>query len=632
MSYEYKNFSELDFESIKTSLKQYLSTQEAFVGFDFEGTAINAIVNLLAYNTQYNGFYLNMHASERFLSTAQRRENVVAIAKNLGYTPHSPKGGVTTLDLVMTPSLTENAPAAITVPKYTVFKCSTDDETFTLYTEESYTFSLQNITPTNPPGQPAVFRYVGTVGVFEGKKFTQNFIISLDQNGVVLSNKDVQTDKLLVVVTDGSTSSEWTQVSDISQLTKDSNVFFIEEVVGQKTRIYFGDNVIGKRPNNGSSVSITYFTTKGSLANGAADISVSDSIPGTSEIIISNSTTAKVQSGVDIESIDSIRANAPLLFASQNRAVTTNDFKTLIQSKILPGVHSISCWGGEEDVWSYIDVQSTPYAQQYVGQPKLGYVFISILDEPNDPTPFTSLETKTYVQNTLRQKYGVVTIFPEVVDPKITFLSISTVVRFDSTKNINQLDLKQKIQEAIVADQVANYSAFQTTLRYSKLSTAIDSASPYIISNSLDVSVYTEVKSVQELQSQGGVSIGIPIAVWSLESSEFDWTASIPGMPSPVKVFLTDSLIPGNSVALRYRSGNNVITVPGKGSVATIDRTTGTLTFNQTMTFSDIDPDSITIDNPLEFYAKSSEKDVSFVRNIAPILRLSDIQVELTAE
>lgn len=615
MSYEYKNFSELDFERIKTSLKQYLSTQEAFVGFDFEGTAINALVNLMAYNTQYNAFYLNMHASERFLSTAQRRENVVSIAKNLGYNPHSPKGGVTTLDLVLTPSSPDNPPQSITIPKYTVFKCSTEEETFTLYTDQSYTLSLVNITPPIPAGQPAVMRYVGSVSVFEGKRFTQNSIITQDQNGVVLSNKDAQTDKLLVIITEGSTSEEWSVAGDISQLTKDSKVYFIEEVVGQKTRIYFGDNIIGKRPNNQSSVSITYFTTKGSLANGAADISPSDSVPGSSEIIIANNLTAKLSGGVDIESIDSIRANAPLLFASQNRAVTPNDFKAIIQSKILPGVHSISCWGGED---------ADPIA--------LGYVFISILDEPNDPTPSTSIETKNYVQSTLREKYGVTTIFPEVVNPKITFLSVSTAVRFDSTKNVNQLDLKQKVKEAIGADQVANYSAFQTTLRYSKLSTAIDSASPYIISNNLDVSVYTEIRSVQEMQSLRGISIGIPVATWSLESSEFDWNGSIPGMTSPVKVFLTDSLVSGNSVSLRYRSGNSVITVPGKDSVATIDRSSGTLSFNQTMDFSSIDPSSISISNPLKVFAKSSEKDVSFIKNIAPILRTSDIQVELVAE
>lgn len=638
MSYQIKNFSELDFDTIRASLIQYLSTQEAFAGFDFKGTAINALVNLLAYNTQYNAFYLNMHASERFLSTAQRRENVVAIAKNLGYTPNSSKGGTTTLILRLPPSTTENIPTYITVPKHTVFTCSNEEESFTLYTEEAYTLPLVNVSPA---GQQEVKQYLGPVKVFEGKKFTQTFVMSEDQNGFILPNKDVQRDKILVMVTEGSVTEEWVIGNDVTQISN-SKVYFIEEVIGQKTKVYFGNGIVGARPTAGASVQITYFTSRGSAANGASDISKSDSVPGSTDIIIMNSLTAKISSGVDIESVESIRANAPLLFASQNRAVTTDDFKVLIKSKILPGVHSISCWGGEEDIWSYIDVQSNPLAQQYIGQPKLGYVFISILETANDPSPYTSIETKLYVESSLRNKYGVVTIFPEVVQPKITFLSISTNVRYDSTKSVQQQDLKEKILYSIQQDQIENYSEFQTTLRYSKLSTAIDDSSPYIISNNLEVSLYTEVTK-EEMQSKSSpVSIGVPIAAWSLKSTEFTYTHT-DGITR--SVYLTDSLVPGNSVALAYRDNNQInFITDNSGNVikfATVDRSIGTIDFylpvpegqQKTQTYMDFSKiQGITEVNKLRIYAKSAEKDVAFTRNIAPILRTPDIQIELTAE
>lgn len=638
MSYEYKNFTELDFERIRTSLIDYLKTQSAFEGFDFTGTAINALINLLAYNTQYNAFYLNMHASERFISTAQRRENVVSIAKNLGYSPHSPKGAVTEVNLSFSPVAETNPPSAIVLPKHTVLTCSNEDETFTLYTEESYTLSLN--TTTN--------RYAGNVKVFEGKKFTQNFIMTTDQNGFVIPNKDVQTDKLLVIVTEGSISQEWIKSSDMSrsleitQINGTQKIYFAEEVVGQKTRVYFGDGVIGKRPVDGASIQITYFTTSGALANGASDITYSGELPSGAKNPIVINPEAKLTSGVNIEDIDSIRANAPLLFAAQNRAVTPNDFKSIIQSKILPGVHSVSCWGGEEDVWNYIDVQGTPFAQQYVGEPKLGYVFISILEEPNDPTPFTSIETKLYVESTLRNKYGVVTIFPEVVQPRITFLAISTKVKYDSSKSVQAQELKENIRVSITQDQVENYSEFQTTLRYSRLSTAIDSSSPYIISNNLEVSLYTEA-SKEEMQSKElQVSIGVPISVWSLKSSEFEYTHE--GVTRTV--YLTDSLLPDDMVGLAYRDENNSVRwIQNNGSIikfASIDRSTGTIDFyippsepgaERTQTYLDFSKvNGITEVNKLRIYATSLEKDVSFTRNVAPILRLDDIKIELTAE
>ena len=619
MSYQYKNFSELDFEQIKASLKSYLKDQSEFVGFDFEGTAINAIVNLLAYNTQYNAFYMNMHASERFLSTAQRRENVVALAKNLGYTPHSSNGAVGTLNIEVFTDVAF-ASGTLTVPKHTLFKASTEDQTFTLYASDSQVLQYDRTT-TNPARK--VFK--GNVKVFEGKKFTHNFSITASDNGVVLPNKNVQIDKLVVNVTTGSVTEEWMLAGTFSQLLPSSKVYFLEEVVGQKTRVSFGDDIIGKKPPVGSTVTVTYFTSKGSEGNGASDFSVADVIPGSISCVILNPKDA-LTGGVDVESMESIRTNAPLAFETQGRAVTAQDFKNIVY-KLIPSAHTVSVWGGEDEI----------------GAQRLGYVFLTWVTEEELNTLSQGVviarnpSEKLYVQNELRTKYATVTIFPEVKDPQFVFMKLICQVFYDSTKNISDTAIRTAVSNSVKEYYTENVSQFQTTMRYSKLSTAIDNSSPYITSNDLTVKVYQEKISTADAST--GIVIGVPVKTSTLSSSFFGYTLN--GTTRPFSYFsdkiVSSSTAQTNEVYLWYKddvAGDNYWTDQSGFPirVGTINRDTGTLVFSDVLAFDITKATGISASSPLIVSAEPRYKDIDFGRNLLAVLRESDISIQVTAD
>lgn len=620
MSYQYKNFSELDLERIKDSLKEYLSGQEAFAGFDFKGTAINALINLLAYNTQYNAFYLNMHASERFLSTAQRRENVVSLAKNLGYTPHGAFGafGVVNVEISTASTYPGNK---LTVPKHTLFKASTEDETFTLYTKDSQDLEFNRLDESNPSSVRRVFS--GNLDVFEGKKFIHTFTLGVGDTGVTLPNKNVQTDKLVVNVTTGSLTEEWSLSKTFLELDSSSKVYFVDEVVGQKSRIYFGDDVISKKPPVGSSVSVTYFTTKGTEANGASDFSFADSIPNGVSYKILNPKDS-LTGGSDAESMEAIRTNAPLSFESQNRAVTAQDFKNILH-RLIPSAHTVSVWGGEEEV----------------NEQRLGYVFLSWVTEEelsilsSGVVISRSPTEKSYVQNELRTKYATVTIFPEVKDPQFVFLKVKSKVYYDSTKSITYNELLNLVTTNVKRYYSENISKFQTTLRYSKLSTWIDNSSQYITSNDLTVEVYQEKSSVAD--ASGGIVIGVPIKPNTLNSSYFEYT--INNTTRPYAYFsdkvTTDVVSQSNEVYLWYREdgsdnpwkdGDNPI------KVGTIDRETGILVFEDPVVFDITNAVGISASNRLVVSAEPKFKDIDFGRNLLAVLRDADINIQVIAD
>jgi hypothetical protein len=615
--YQYKNFSELDFEEIKDSLKQYLSTQEAFVGFDFEGTAINTLLNVLAYNTQYNAFYLNMHASERFLATAQRRENVVALAKNLGYTPYSSKGSVAVLGLRATPKswFTENK---MTIPKHTMIKGANEDTNMTFYTMEAFDLVQES-------NQDSSITYFGLVGVFEGKKFTQTFTMTEAETGVVLPNKDVQTDRLEVLITSGSTVEIWNSSSTFMNLDSQSQVYFTEEVIGQKTRIFFGDNIIGKRPANGSTITVTYFTSSGTAGNNASSFTFADAISSADVVTVTNP-DAKSYGAVDIESIESIRANAPLEFESQGRAVTANDFKTLLY-KLVPSAHTVAVWGGEEEL----------------NAPRLGYVFLTwVTKEELDRlsqgviVTRTPLE-KTYVQNALRTKYSTVTIFPEVTDPQFIFLRINCVVYYDSTKTATTDPILAATKANIKKYYTDNISKFQTTLRYSKLSTAIDSASPlYVNSNDLSIQIYQEKVSASD--AIGGIVFGIPVKQYSVISTTFTYSNN--GVTRN-DAYFSDRIVSSisaqsNELYLWYKdNGIDYVWTDLEGDpikVGTIDRNSGVVTFSDFSTFDISQAQGISANNRLVVSAEPTYRDIDFGKNLLAVLRETDIKIQVLAD
>ena len=602
MSYQYKNFSDLDFDNIKESLKQYISRHPEFKDYNFEGSALNILLNLLAYNTQYNAFYLNMMSSERFLGTAQRRENVVAVAKNVGYVPYSSSGATAQL-VVEAEAVDGFLGQEIKIPVYTMFSASTDSDTFTFYTDQVY--SLKRIQYEN--------KFRATVNVFEGKKFTFPYLLGDGVSSLVIPNKNVQNDKIEVFVKTGSVTEQFFPAHEIANMNENSRVYFVEEVLGEKTKIYFGDGIIGKKVEAGSEVTVTYFTSKGSSANNATKWTFSDAIANVNGSMSILTPTVKAANGSEIESIDSVRRNAPWFYESQNRAVTAQDFKTILTTKIIKDVHTISCWGGEDEV-----------------PMKLGYVFLSwvtnaeIQNETDNSSIFRSPQEKQFIERELRNRFSTVTIFPQVVDPQPIYIRIQSNVVYGVTKIVQEQTLIETIRDAVRADYENNYSKFQTTLRYSRLSTAIDAASPVIKSNDLKVSFYQEEGSITKLMNSG-LSIGLPVAVWSLSSSMFTYTLN--GVARN-NVFFTDSFAPENKINLCFTNSEGVQEVL-LGNVASIDRSTGEVTFNPLFDFTGIS--GIDDTRKLKIYASSQNKDIEFKKNMIPLMRTSDIVVNITA-
>lgn len=597
MANNFKNFTELDFDRIKDSLKTFLKEQTELQDYNFEGSTINTLLNLFAYNTQYNAFYQNMHSSERFLGVAQRRENIVQAARNLGYTPQSAKGSTASLNITITPE-SGFVGTTILLPKDTIFTSKSESgETLQFY-------SADNVIVT----QDGAGDFITTgYTIFQGKKFTYREIFKDGQTGVVIPNPGVDVDKITVVVKDSAeeVGIEYEYVGadniDITRTEADSTVYFLEEVAGEKFRVYFGDNVVGNRPSVGQLVEITYYTSIGDASNGAFDFALSSTIADVDTISITNSPVSAT--GRDLESNASVEVNAPFFFSRQNRAVTTTDVRTLVPL-IYPEAYSVSSWGGQDN---------DPVA--------LGWVFISVIKDGFDDTQILTLEEKELIEDQLKNKYNVVTIFPQVIDPEFTYIEITSNVNFDSNiLNPGSVELKAITVDGVFDYGLENFSKFLTTFRYSKVVSQIDSLNQSIVSNDTDVRVYTEEKFINDFKVEGETKIGVAIKDNSVVSSYFTYDGV-------ANHYLIDDPVDNAIDLYRLNAGSPLLV---QADVATLDYTNGKAVFSTNLAVWDFD--KVTFDlnlNPFKLYAEPLNRDFSFEQNQVPILRKQDIIVSV---
>jgi len=342
MAANIKNVTELDFDQIKDNLKAFLSTQDKFADYDFDGSSLNILLDVLAYNTQYNAMLAHMNANEAFLDSAQRRSNVVSHAKSLGYVPSSARASTAYLNVYIKSDNT--GPAQITMPKGTVFTGLIGTTQYTFVTNQSYTVS-----------KSAIFDYTFSVEAKQGSIKTNTFRV--DGNNVyqkfTIPDTMVDTTTLLVRVRPSvasTTYTTYTHYGNIVNLTADSKVYFVQENSNGEYEVYFGDGVIGYKPAAGSIVEIAYVSTVGSEGNGAKTFSINSTVNGLTVTSVTNSTGfTRTQDGADKEAIDSIRFNAPRSFASQNRAVTATDYATILKAEY-DFIEDVSIWGGEINV------------------------------------------------------------------------------------------------------------------------------------------------------------------------------------------------------------------------------------------------------------------------------------------
>ena len=462
--------NELDFLTIRENLKNYLSGLDEFSDFNFEGSGISIMLDLLAYVTHYQGFYNNMIANEMFLDSAIKRTSVVSHAKLLGYTPSSASSSNMTVDI----TIADATESTSVLKKRSNFSAVKDNVRYNFTNVDSETFEVLNSTQKIARG--VVLKegtYRNSSFVIDNNLDVQRFIIP--EVNVDISTIDIRVQKSL---TDSDGYSDvWTKVSDITQLTSTSKVYYLQEIENGTYEIYFGDGILGVKPADGNVVTIEYLVTNGAISNniGINDSTSSKSVTSSDENIIDITVVTPSSGGGGKESISSIKYNAPKAFQSQNRSVTINDYKTFI-SQNYSGVNDVFVWGGENN-----------------DPPEYGKVIISVKPIGGN---VLSQEEKVSLQNLLKSQ-NLVSIVPEVVDPNYIYLKIKTKVSYnpDNTTKSSK-DIGIIINSQIMAYSVVELEKFERNFRHSKFVRSLDDSDDCILGNDTSVIIQKRIEPV----------------------------------------------------------------------------------------------------------------------------------------
>lgn len=463
--------TELDFDQIKLNLKNYLKSQTTFNSYDFEGSGLSVLLDILSYNTHYNAFLANMLANEMFLDSAVKRASVVSLAKALGYTPRSARGAIANISFSITVNNATNP--YIVLPKYTSFTTSVGGNNLTFYSTEDVVGEKSG----------DVYSFV-SVPIKEGQILTYafNVVTPGPTEKYILPNNNVDTTTLIVNVQNSSTDTTtfyYRNFLDISDVTETSRAYFLDENKNNQYEIYFGDGVLGRKLVAGNIINLTYSTCSGSLGNASTTESPIFSlsfISGVGSVSINPGSlvvNTLPSNGSDAEGIDSIKFNAPKFRSSQNRAVTASDYAAVIRASN-PNIESISVWGGEEN-----------------SPPVYGKVFIAI--KPTTGYIITD-SVKNYIKNVVLKDKKVMSVIPELVDPDYIYVNLKTDISYNST--ITSLNASKIVDLASGAIQTyfdVELEKFNKPLSFSKLLNTIDTVSPSITNTNLSIGLQRRI-------------------------------------------------------------------------------------------------------------------------------------------
>jgi len=451
--------TELDFDSIKTNIKNFLKQQSEFADYDFEGSGLSVLLDILAYNTHYNSYYVNMIANESFLDSALLRNSVVSHAKKMGYTPRSTKASKAIIN-VSVDSGSSNS-GSLTLQTGQTFLSNMIDG-------RSYKFLLLDDVTVTKTGNN--FNFL-SVPIYEGELVSYNYTHSQSSNptqSFMIQDANIDTSTLEVLVRPSSSNTQVTVynlASEVINVSQTDPVYFLEESREGKYQIFFGDDVVGKKLPDGAVITLNYLVTNGPIPNGANNFTVTSTLGGFSSISINS--TSPASGGALRETVDEIKYAAPLSLTSQNRAVTKNDYVRLIQQKY-PAFEAVNVWGGEEN-----------------DPPIFGKVFISA--KPRLGFEVTQTE-KDFVINKIIKPISVLTVTPEIVDVDYNFLKIISKVYYDPAKTTNNpATLQTGVIDTIKAYCETELNQFNTIFKSSGMKTAIDRFSGAILSNDLEV-------------------------------------------------------------------------------------------------------------------------------------------------
>ena len=592
-----RDISSIDFTSIKQNLLNFLKNQSKFSGYNFEGSALNILVDLLAYNTYYQSFYNNMVFNEMFLDSAIKRSSVVSIAKMLGYTPKSAKSSTAVVEITCLPA---NLPVTQSIPKYTKLKSLNDGEEIIFTLLDDVTLSPSEFTTTG-----SIVRYsTGPIEIKQGENQELSFIYDIGNpfQKFVIPFDDVDISSLEVKVqqTENSSSGsdeEWEEATDITKVKGDSNVFFVEENSDGFYQIYFGDGVLGKALSDGNKITVKILVTNPTGSNG---IGIENSTSTFTVQDISNM-TCKVLipsfGGESKETKSSIKLNATKSFTSQERAVTFNDYKNII-TKDFPNVKSVAVWGGETNV-----------------PPRFGHVFISL--KPFDDT-FLSVEQKDSLQRYLIQNRCVAGITPVIVDPEVLYLNVSIQIILEA-KYLKKpaTSVIEKIRKVILDHFDNNLGIFDADFYPNELISEIDDSDKSVttinLESKMEKRIQPDFSNIIEykINYKNTINNSENCTVNSINSTGFYYQSASLGL---VLCQLQDDGN-GNMIVIHMNTENEKITVDTVGSV---DYTTGIITLTKFLPVSLID------DNLLSIYAIPKYSDIFSTKNDFIVVDNSD--------
>lgn len=464
--------ADLDFISIKENLKTFLKSQSEFTDYNFEGSGLNVLLDLLAYNTYYNSFYLNMVANESFLDTAQIRKNVLSLSKTINYVPMSSQGALNKVDILVTPSVTEDQNLnVLKLDRYTTLM-GADVEGI------NYPFVTINANTSSKVNGAFLFT---NVFIKQGEVVTRTFTMDSNNSSrsFVIPSSNVDASTLTVSVQQSSSNTsrtEYQMSTDITEVQANSTVFFLEENENEQYKIQFGDNVIGKRPANGNIVIVTYLDTVGSVANNITEFRFSEAIGGLYSKNVKVTTSQGSYAGTDKETIEQIRFRAPYYYTTQNRAVTKNDYQSLI-IKDYNNIDSVTVWGGEEN-------DPPVYGKTYISLKTKGYYTLTDLE-------------KQIIKDDIIRSRGILTVTPEIVDPDYCFILIRGKVTYNpslTTRTTGQI--QDLIRQSIESYNNTELNQFGSIFKNSKLHQYIESAEPSITGS--DIYIYIQKQQLFE--------------------------------------------------------------------------------------------------------------------------------------
>ncbi len=581
------NVAELDFDTIKSNLKTYLKAQDQFSDYDFEGSALSVLLDVLAYNTHYNSIYTNLAVNEMFLDSASKRSSVVSIAKMLGYTPRSAKCATAVVNLTITSPT--SYPDSVTLPANQSFLTSIDNVTYTFYNIEDVT-----INPTNSGSY--IF---SNLKIIEGTPLQYKFVVAAGSR-FIIPNTNVDISTISVRVQENASTDVYQTYSlsdNITTVTSSSKVFYLKEIDGGLYEIIFGDDNISKGLTVGNVVTVDYFISSLEAPNNANVFSYNGVTLLGSNLTVT--TVSKATGGAEAEDISSIKFNAPRLYSAQNRAVTPDDYKSIIYN-LFPQAKSVTVWGGEDN-----------------NPPVYGKTYVCV--KPKDADRLTNVE-KDSIKNNILASRNIVSIFPEIIDPEYFDVLVTSYVYYNPREtNKTPSQLESIVKQSLIDYNENELQRFDSVLRFSKMSRVIDESDPSITNNTTRILIRRTFEPIYNISSEYKLNLINPISkAGNKEGDVFSSSGFF--IPNSTQIHYLDDDENGN-IRLYYLN-TNFDKVIVNSTIGTIDYDSG-LVVVRNLNITSLNGGT------LDFIIRPSSYDV--VSALNQIVEISEADLNITA-